>query len=207
MKEMRKMQVWSLCRDDSLEEEMTIHSSILVWIFPWTRNLVGYSPWDCRIKQIEHRIMCSMQARTHTYMQTHTNACTHRDLPSPGPREEAAGWEHLDFVHIWKRHICLSWNMSLRSKCLIWQASGRVPNCSVMETGGRHLFFSFFFFLVGAIFKLSLCLTTAYCISQTEAYTPMWVWIFATATTQGTPLDHLALKISRTWTCVLIAAI
>ena len=146
MKEMRKMQVWSLCRDDSLEEEMTIHSSILVWIFPWTRNLVGYSPWDCRIKQIEHRIMCSMQARTHTHMQTHTNACTHRDLPSPGPREEAAGWEHLDFVHIWKRHICLSWNMSLRSKCLIWQASGRVPNCSVMETGGRHLFFFLFFF-------------------------------------------------------------
>ena len=86
-----------------------------------------------------------LNAGTHAYTQTHTNACMHGDLPAPGPREEAASWEHLDFVHIWKRHICLSWNMSRRSKCLIWQAFGRMLNCSVMETGRSHLFFPFFF--------------------------------------------------------------
>ena len=29
----------------SLEEELAIHSSILAWQIPWTRNLAGYSPW------------------------------------------------------------------------------------------------------------------------------------------------------------------
>ena len=29
----------------SPEKEMTTHSSILAWEIPWTRSLVGYSPW------------------------------------------------------------------------------------------------------------------------------------------------------------------
>ena len=39
------MQVWSLGREDLLEEEMATHSSILAWEIPWTEELVGYSPW------------------------------------------------------------------------------------------------------------------------------------------------------------------
>ena len=38
------MQVWSLGREDPLEEEMTTHSSILAWRIPWTEEPVGYSP-------------------------------------------------------------------------------------------------------------------------------------------------------------------
>ena len=41
-----KTRVCSLSGDDPLEEEMTTHSSILVWRIPWTE--VGYSheEWD-----------------------------------------------------------------------------------------------------------------------------------------------------------------
>ena len=41
------MWVRSLGQEDSLEKEMTTHSSIPAWEIPWTeRSLVGYSPWD-----------------------------------------------------------------------------------------------------------------------------------------------------------------
>ena len=48
------MQVQSLVQEDSLEEDMATHSSILAWRIPWTKepgeshgqkSLVGYSPW------------------------------------------------------------------------------------------------------------------------------------------------------------------
>ena len=43
---MQKTWVQSLAQEDSLEEEMATHSSILTWEIPWTEDLVGYSPWD-----------------------------------------------------------------------------------------------------------------------------------------------------------------
>ena len=39
--------VQSLGWEDSLEEEMATHSSILAWSIPWTEDLVGYSPSGC----------------------------------------------------------------------------------------------------------------------------------------------------------------
>ena len=33
---------------DPLEEVMATDSSILAWRIPWTRNLVGYSPYGCK---------------------------------------------------------------------------------------------------------------------------------------------------------------
>ena len=38
---MQETQVQSLVREDPLEEEMTIHSSILVWRIPWTEEPGG----------------------------------------------------------------------------------------------------------------------------------------------------------------------
>ena len=35
------MQVWSLSREDTLEEGMAIPSSLLAWRIPWTRSLHG----------------------------------------------------------------------------------------------------------------------------------------------------------------------
>ena len=39
--EIQETQVQSLVREDPLEEEMTIHSSILVWRIPWTEEPGG----------------------------------------------------------------------------------------------------------------------------------------------------------------------
>ena len=38
MQETQKKQVGSLGREDSLEEEMATHSSILAWEIPWTEE-------------------------------------------------------------------------------------------------------------------------------------------------------------------------
>ena len=40
--------VWSVGGEDSLEEGMATHSSILAWRVPWQRSLGGYSPWGHR---------------------------------------------------------------------------------------------------------------------------------------------------------------
>ena len=42
---MRETQIQSLGQEDLLEKEMAPHSSTLAWKIPWTRGLVGYSPW------------------------------------------------------------------------------------------------------------------------------------------------------------------
>ena len=44
MQEIKEMCVLSLGGEDSLEEEMATHSSILTREIPWTEELVGYSP-------------------------------------------------------------------------------------------------------------------------------------------------------------------
>jgi len=45
---MQEMQVQALGWEDRLQNEMATHSSILAWEIPWTRSLVGYSPWDLK---------------------------------------------------------------------------------------------------------------------------------------------------------------
>ena len=34
-----------LGHEDALEKEMATNSSILAWEIPWSRNMVGCSPW------------------------------------------------------------------------------------------------------------------------------------------------------------------
>ena len=41
---MKETWVRSLGQEDPLEKEMVTHSSIIAWIIPGTRSLVGYSP-------------------------------------------------------------------------------------------------------------------------------------------------------------------
>jgi len=45
-----KTRVQSLGQEDLLEKRMTNHSSILAWRIPWTEELAGCSPCDCRVK-------------------------------------------------------------------------------------------------------------------------------------------------------------
>ena len=44
--EMQESRVQPLGQEDPLEEGMATHSSNLAWRIPWTRSLVGYSPWS-----------------------------------------------------------------------------------------------------------------------------------------------------------------
>ena len=45
---MQETQVQSPGQEDSLEKGMASRSSTLAWRIPWTEDLPGYSPWDCK---------------------------------------------------------------------------------------------------------------------------------------------------------------
>ena len=49
-------QVQSLGGEDLLEKEMTTHSNILAWKIPWTKSLVGYSPWSRKESDATERL-------------------------------------------------------------------------------------------------------------------------------------------------------
>ena len=51
MQEMKEMQVLSLCREDLLEKEMAMHSSILPEKFHGEKSLAVYSPQVAGIRQ------------------------------------------------------------------------------------------------------------------------------------------------------------
>ena len=65
--------VRSLGQEDPMEKRMVTHSSILAWRIPWTRSLVGYNPWSCRVR---------LNNWTNTHMHRHTN--THIYLAAMG---------------------------------------------------------------------------------------------------------------------------
>ena len=56
---MQEMWVWSLGREDPLENKMATHSSILAYKIHEERSLVGYSPWG-------HRVRRWLSGHTHT---------------------------------------------------------------------------------------------------------------------------------------------
>ena len=63
----KKMQIWFLGQEDSLEQEMTNHSSILAWKIPWTRSLAG-----CRVHGIAE---LDTTEHTHTLMEKYWRTC------------------------------------------------------------------------------------------------------------------------------------
>ena len=48
MQETQETQVQPLGREDSLEEELATHSSILICEIHGQRGLAGFSPWGCK---------------------------------------------------------------------------------------------------------------------------------------------------------------
>ena len=46
IQELQETQTRSLGQEDTLEEEMATQPRILPWNIPWTKSLVGYSPWS-----------------------------------------------------------------------------------------------------------------------------------------------------------------
>ena len=52
VQEPQEMQVWSLDREDPLEEGMATHSSILAWRIPWTEEPGG--PQSIGLQGVRH---------------------------------------------------------------------------------------------------------------------------------------------------------
>ena len=53
------MQVQSLGQEEPLEEEMTIHSSILAWKIPWTEEPGGLQPMGSQ--RVRHNLLTKQQ--------------------------------------------------------------------------------------------------------------------------------------------------
>ena len=76
MQENYKMQVWSLGQEDSLEEDMATHSSILAWRIPWTEEPGG-------LQSIEWpRVRHGWSNLTHTNDQLKTALLSRKKIPS-----------------------------------------------------------------------------------------------------------------------------
>ena len=57
---MRETWVPSLSREDSLEEGMATHSSILAWRVPWTEASGGLQSWGCKESDTTEAISSSI---------------------------------------------------------------------------------------------------------------------------------------------------
>ena len=57
---MQQTWVRSLGWEDPLEKGMATHSSILVWRIPWTKDLVGYSPWGHKESDLTEKLALSL---------------------------------------------------------------------------------------------------------------------------------------------------
>ena len=72
MAQRQETQVWSLGREDLLEEEMATHSSILAWEKAHgQRSLAGYRPWDSKESNTTEQI--SIHTYTHSSLQLTQN--------------------------------------------------------------------------------------------------------------------------------------
>ena len=68
---MRETWVWSLGREDPLEEGMATHSSILAWRIPWREGPGGCSPWGHKESDTTERL------RTHTRWVSYGQSMQH----------------------------------------------------------------------------------------------------------------------------------
>ena len=67
---MQETRVPSLGQEDTLEEGMATHSSIVVWRIPWTWSLVGYIPWGCKELDTTEQLTLSFSlSHTHRSME------------------------------------------------------------------------------------------------------------------------------------------
>ena len=67
----------SLGREDPLEKEMAMHSSILAWRIPWTESLVGYSL--CNRKEQD---MIEQLIHSTAYVQLNSECCFYSSFQS-----------------------------------------------------------------------------------------------------------------------------
>ena len=89
--------VRSLGREDPLEKEMAIHSSIPAWRIPWT-SLVGYSPWGHKELDMTKWLTFTFTFIKSTTKATHgptalvVPACDNSGIRQIGGTEGALPW-------------------------------------------------------------------------------------------------------------------
>ena len=70
--EIQETQVQSLGREDPLEKEMVIHSSILAGKLHGQKRLASYSPWGCKDLDMTERLLLHF---TYTYIYIYVCVC------------------------------------------------------------------------------------------------------------------------------------
>ena len=63
---MQEIWVQSLGREDSLEEEMATHSSILAWKIPWTEEPGVYSPEGRKESDMTQSLVGELDPKCHS---------------------------------------------------------------------------------------------------------------------------------------------
>ena len=82
----RETGVRSLGREDSLEKEMTTHSSTLTWKVPWTEELgAGYCPWGCKESGTTERLHLVPPGKP-IYINRYLKVCITYKYATPRPR-------------------------------------------------------------------------------------------------------------------------
>ena len=71
MRDIKETRVWSRGWEDSLEEGMAIHSSILTWRFPWTEEPGGLQ--STRLPGVRHDCNVSTHRRGYSSMSSRTD--------------------------------------------------------------------------------------------------------------------------------------
>jgi len=82
-----EMQVRSLGREDPLEENMPIHSSVLAWRIPWTGEPGG--PWSTGSQRVRQN--CSDLAHTHVGRRRITEAAGPKSGHPPSSAQNSSG--------------------------------------------------------------------------------------------------------------------
>ena len=83
MQEIQELWVRSLSREDPLEKEMAMHSSILAWKFPWTEEPGGHSPWSHEVSDTTELTGTDRQDWNPGLQTPHTGMPLHLYLGDP----------------------------------------------------------------------------------------------------------------------------
>ena len=101
-----------LSQEDSLQKEMTIHSSILAWKSHEQRSVAGYSPWGC--KRDRHHLATKQQHNSLQFVF------------------------HRKFRISWQTEVSYHWNLLLQN-FLLWSRHDKLALRETSYVGMKHI--------------------------------------------------------------------
>ena len=101
---MQETGVWSLGKEDPLEEEMATHSSILAWEIPWTEEPSGlYSPWGRKESAASEQLTCPHHTNIYIRVYQSSLICVFQIISNVG-HTQLPTWLTLT-----KHLLCARW--------------------------------------------------------------------------------------------------